>query len=417
MANNFFGEDYEDDYGEDLGEDIWRLKRHVMVFFQIMRISVLCSLGLLVLGAIFNLFPAKLIGWILFMASLLFETFHYKFFYYYTYRGRRFALLSKSGKIRVILLYSYYLIYMFIAGLYELFLQRSPPEAFNWYWLVGYLLLVSTLFTTPKFWNFKYKIHTHYGFLMEKENLKLKKEDSERRKFLYSLANESYRKKKYEEALDRYEELIEFYPDNNVFWYKRGLVLNDLKLYSEALDCFQEVLELASYSKSKISTMLYKKGNEMYETRQYLKALEYYNQGTSLFPEEARFWYFRGTMFYNLKQFKEALSDFDEAIYLKPNYKAALFFRKTTFVKLDPRTVRRKMDMPQRYRARAVTSKERAIIWFLTDNEGKAFTSASLVKRIKREGLSRDIESILNHLVEDNKINRVEKDNTLFYSI
>lgn len=342
MANNYFGEDYEDDYGEEFGgkfgEDVWSFKRCVVVLFKVVRFSVLSSLVLLIIGAIFNVFHAKLIGLILFMGSLSFEIIHYKFFYYYTYRGRRFALLSKSGKIRVILLYLHFFIQMFLAGLYELYFQTLPPEIYNWCsWLVGYFLFASTLFTTPNFWDYKNKINSYFEFLLEKESVKLNKEDSKRKQSLSSLANESYRKKMYEEALNRYEELIEFYPDNSVFWYKRGLVLNDLKFYSEALYSFQEALKLDSHSKSRISTMLYKKGHEMYEAKQWLKGLEYYNQGTSLFPEEARFWYFRGTMFYNLKQFKKALSDFDEAIHLKPNYKAALFFRKTIFGKLDSR--------------------------------------------------------------------------------
>ena len=143
--------------------------------------------------------------------------------------------------------------------------------------------------------------------------------------------------------MDRFEELIEFYPDNNIFWYKQGLVLNELKLYSEASESFREALELASYNKSRISTMLYNKGNENYKTNHYKKALEYYNQGISLFPEVAKFWFFRGTMFYHLTQFKEALSDFEKALQLSPKYKVALWFKKNTLRKLDFRAPRRKI--------------------------------------------------------------------------
>lgn len=416
MANNYFGEDYE----EDFGEGIWTFKRNVIVLFQVARISVLCSLVLIVLGAIFNLFPAKLIGWSLFMASLLFETIHYKFFYYYTYRGRRFALLSKSGKIRVILLYSNFLIYMFIAGLYELFLQRLPPEAFNWYWLVGYLLFVSTLFTTPKFWDFKNKIHTHYGFLMEKENLKLKKEDSERRKSLLPLAKESYRNKNYQVALNCYEELSIIYPNIRGYLFKRGIILNELKYYNEALETFQELLELSRSYKFSVSEKIYKMGKRMYYVKNYQEGLEYFNQGTLLFPKEARFWVRRGNMLGHLKRYEEAITSFEKALQLSPTYKFALMCKNDMRRKLDAlefRSFQRKIDTSQRYRTQPVPSKEKAILRFLTDNQGKAFTSTALINRIKLEEFSAEIESVLSHLVEEKKINRTAKDNSIFYSI
>ena len=61
--------------------------------------------------------------------------------------------------------------------------------------------------------------------------------------------------------------------------------------------------------------------------------------------------------------------------------------------------------------------KENAILQFLTENKGKAFTTDSLVNRINHEGLSEDIESVLSDLVDEKKINRTVKENTLYYSV
>jgi len=61
--------------------------------------------------------------------------------------------------------------------------------------------------------------------------------------------------------------------------------------------------------------------------------------------------------------------------------------------------------------------KEKAILQFLTNNKGKAFTSESLIKRINREGFSEEINSVLRELVEKNDIKRVVKNNKLYYSI
>jgi len=64
-----------------------------------------------------------------------------------------------------------------------------------------------------------------------------------------------------------------------------------------------------------------------------------------------------------------------------------------------------------------VSRLEKVVLQFLTDNKGKAFTSASLINRINYEGSSEGLDGILSHLVEDNKINRTVKDSTLYYSI
>ena len=64
-----------------------------------------------------------------------------------------------------------------------------------------------------------------------------------------------------------------------------------------------------------------------------------------------------------------------------------------------------------------VHPKEKAILQFLTNNKGKAFTSDSIVKRINHEGLSGEIDSVLTDLVEKKDVNRTVKNNTLYYSI
>ena len=61
--------------------------------------------------------------------------------------------------------------------------------------------------------------------------------------------------------------------------------------------------------------------------------------------------------------------------------------------------------------------KEDVVLQFLTENTGKAFTSASLVNRINKEELPEEIESVLRDLVRRHKINRKVKDKTLYYSI
>ena len=60
---------------------------------------------------------------------------------------------------------------------------------------------------------------------------------------------------------------------------------------------------------------------------------------------------------------------------------------------------------------------EKAILRFLTANEGKAFTCDSLISRIDQEGTSERLENVLSSLVGRNRINRTEKDKTQYYSV
>ena len=88
------------------------------------------------------------------------------------------------------------------------------------------------------------------------------------------------------------------------------------------------------------------------------------------------------------------------------------------------RSFKRKINARQQItRSRVVAQLElekkvkKAVLRFLTDNEGKAFTSDSLISRINHEGIPERLDWVLSRLVENNKINRTEKDKTQYYSI
>ncbi len=60
---------------------------------------------------------------------------------------------------------------------------------------------------------------------------------------------------------------------------------------------------------------------------------------------------------------------------------------------------------------------ENKILQFLIDNKGKAFSPDSISSQITYQGISEEFNAILSHLVEDGKINRSLKGDTLNYSI
>lgn len=85
----------------------------------------------------------------------------------------------------------------------------------------------------------------------------------------------------------------------------------------------------------------------------------------------------------------------------------------------DYRSFKRKIDARQqiiRARLDLEYETEKAILQFLKENEGKAFTFDSLINRINHEGISEKLEGALSRLVGDRKIIRNVKDNAIYYS-
>ncbi len=64
----------------------------------------------------------------------------------------------------------------------------------------------------------------------------------------------------------------------------------------------------------------------------------------------------------------------------------------------------------------SVPSLENAILQFLIDNKGNSFTSNTLIDQIKPQGTIEEFNAILNHLVENGKLDNPKKD-TQKYSI
>ncbi len=125
--------------------------------------------------------------------------------------------------------------------------------------------------------------------------------------------------------------------DNYKFWIKKGFELNESNSYSDAIDSFQKAIKLAPHKKASISKLIYKKGGKMFGLRNYQGGLEIFNQGTVLFPEDARFWYMKGIMHHHLRQCEEGLLSFEKALELNPKHKMALRFRNDVKRKSEPK--------------------------------------------------------------------------------
>ncbi|MEM8723478.1 MAG: tetratricopeptide repeat protein, partial [Cyanobacteria bacterium P01_G01_bin.39] len=122
---------------------------------------------------------------------------------------------------------------------------------------------------------------------------------------LYNLALNLYQYKYYEEALACVDKLINYLPQSSEIsfvWLFRGNVLYDLKRYKEALDSYDQALEL----KPDKDEPWYNRGNVLYDLKRYKEALDSYDQALELKPDKDEPWYNRGIVLGNLKRYKEA---------------------------------------------------------------------------------------------------------------
>lgn len=53
--------------------------------------------------------------------------------------------------------------------------------------------------------------------------------------------------KKYDKTISQCNKLIDKEPDNDIAYYKKGVILANLKKYNEAVACFDNAIELNPY--------------------------------------------------------------------------------------------------------------------------------------------------------------------------
>uniref|UniRef100_A0A6B2L0G5 STI1 domain-containing protein n=1 Tax=Arcella intermedia TaxID=1963864 RepID=A0A6B2L0G5_9EUKA len=93
--------------------------------------------------------------------------------------------------------------------------------------------------------------------------------------------NEAFKNKRFAEAVEKYSEAIKRNPDNHVLYTNRATAYTKLQAYTEALkDCDTCLALSPKFTKAHL-----KKGSIYHTTKQYQKALETYQQGLEIEPE------------------------------------------------------------------------------------------------------------------------------------
>lgn len=124
-------------------------------------------------------------------------------------------------------------------------------------------------------------------------------------------------------ALKDFEKAIELKPDDADAWYYKSHALHNLKRYDEALEAINIVLE----SNPEYSGGQHQRGCTLFELEQYKNALGDFEKALESEPELFPAWMGKALSLYNLKRYDEALEVFNKAVKLNPEYDEAWFYR------------------------------------------------------------------------------------------
>jgi tetratricopeptide (TPR) repeat protein len=124
---------------------------------------------------------------------------------------------------------------------------------------------------------------------------------------------------RYEEALLVLDEVIKVEPDFPGAWYNRGAVFSQRYQYEEAVAAYNEALKY----KSDFFDAWINRGDSLDELGQYKEAVESYDKALKLKLDDFIAWYNRGILLGKLGRYKEAIESYDKALKLKSDFPEA----------------------------------------------------------------------------------------------
>lgn len=104
-------------------------------------------------------------------------------------------------------------------------------------------------------------------------------------------------------------------PDNYDGWYQQGNRQIDAGQYEEAINSFDQALEYNPDADDAWRG----KGNALFYLERYDEAFTSYDQAANIQPNQYKIWWARGCALASLGQNEEAIADYDKALELQPN--------------------------------------------------------------------------------------------------
>jgi tetratricopeptide (TPR) repeat protein len=136
-------------------------------------------------------------------------------------------------------------------------------------------------------------------------------------------------------AVNYYNQVIETRPDFWEAWYERGLVLESLGLYIEAIASYDRALVTSSRSAATVEIRYHRANALQYGLGEYEVAINCYDQVIQVKPTHALAWLHRGNaQLYGLKQPEAALHSYEQSLWNNPDDAIAWRNRGTALVEL-----------------------------------------------------------------------------------
>ncbi len=129
-------------------------------------------------------------------------------------------------------------------------------------------------------------------------------------------------KGKYNDALDKYEEALNLDKNNLFAISEKAMTLEALKKYDEAIDMCKLAINI--YPKEDIKTIYITYGNSLDHSKRTKEALKIYDEGIKKYPNYYQLYFNKAITLVNDKQIEKSLELFQKSATLNPNHPGSL---------------------------------------------------------------------------------------------
>ena len=130
----------------------------------------------------------------------------------------------------------------------------------------------------------------------------------------------------YQRAIEDFSQALFLNPKRAQAFYRRGAVYLKIQDYRQAIENFDQAVNLKLDPKSKV-TILQNRGLAFLEQQEYAKAIDDFNQVVTLDAQVPQAYYHRGRARMAQKDYARAVEDYNQALSLEPNNPWTLFYR------------------------------------------------------------------------------------------
>ncbi len=124
---------------------------------------------------------------------------------------------------------------------------------------------------------------------------------------------------RYHEAIENYDDYLDYVPDDEEVWNNKGYGLFSLGHYQESKACYQRALNIDPH----YGPAHYNMGYLLHTSGDYKEAIIHYKEASKYNTDNEVLWNNLGNALYNLEKYEESVPYFVKAIEVNPEYEIA----------------------------------------------------------------------------------------------